>query len=222
METQNKLTQLYNQIYDKLREAVDKEDLTLIERYSDMLPQAKSLINESERIEEQGEILLKRFLQGEDFYTNNINSDTSFIAKLSSRETARIKRSDFLNKLDKIGVRLKQHKGVIYSEPNTSGLIGISFSGEQGDSWFLGLPKEHYKTIVLLCSNKDDGYDAIILPEEFCRQIINHLSSSHNQFKFSVRKHKDDDLTLYTKIGNFSVKKFVNNYEAFSKKTHSV
>lgn len=219
MDIKNNLNELYNQIYDNLKKAVNNEDIKGIEKYSELLPQAKSLLNELEIVEEQTEILLRKLIQGEnknELTRNNFIHDFK-PSLFSTREVARGKRNDFLNKLNEKGINLIQYSGVIYTDNQKSDLIGIAFSGEQGNRWLLGLPIKNYSIIVLLCSNIKNEYDAIILPKDFCNKITPYLSSSGNQFKFSVRKYENGETTIYTRMGNLSVTQFVNNYDPFLK-----
>jgi hypothetical protein len=215
------IDKLYDSIIEELKKLKDSSRDEIVLKYSRLLSKIIILKNQIEDIERRKTDLVKEF---ENVISNLTDKDQEKVESLivplstetSSRELAKLKRKEFLNNLERKGVRLEQFKGVIYKNINNSGLVGIAYSGEKYQSWFLGLPIENYKVIVLLCSAEDNKMHNIILPEDFCSMYVDHLSRSHGQLKFSVRQGKNDFI-LYTKLGNVSIKQYVNVYSPFLK-----
>lgn len=218
MKNSENMDKLYDKILEKLNELRNSSNDEVIQRYSSLLGRIVLLKGKIEQIEN-----LKKDLEDEfrKLALTETEENTPIIKSVnyegvSTRELGSQKRNEFLSTLKKKGIQLKQRKGVIYENPRDSSPIGIAYSGEKYRSWFLGLPMENYKIIVLLCSNEDNTVNAIILPEEFCLKYLNSLSRSHGQFKFSVRM-KNKETFLYTKLGSVSVTQYINNFSPLLK-----
>lgn len=155
----------------------------------------------------------KKFLIKESLPLEQLIFETS---KAKARANASAKRAEFLNSLTKQGLLLKPYKGVVYQNPNTVGLVGIAFSSDNGNTWFLGLPDYNYETVVLLCENTDDDVIPFIIPQEQYVSITNSLSRSKGQVKFNIR-YSNGKYLLNTKSGDYLLNSYIDNISSFKK-----
>lgn len=218
IETRKKINYLKTDVLDNIKKFADKGNLQDLQKFTEFLPKIQLLLNNLDDIDLKVNLLERNIHDVINPPKNGVTKITALYEfqdhDLNSRDIAKIKRNEFISKLAEKGVEVVQYKGVTYRIKKTSKLMGVAFSGEKSDSWFLGLPELDLKTIVLLCMKDDNDVYTFILPESFCDDYLKNLSRSNGQLKFSLRK-KHDEFLLYTKIGNVPVKKYLDNYSAF-------
>lgn len=223
METNKRITELNDRILSKLREYVNSPDAEQIHKYSRLYTQAQNLYKDMNLLNERITGLEQEFSE-----TNESNSKTAndvkqediggtiefMTDKAKARANAKIKREEFLANLKRKGVTLKPYRGVIYKNERNDGLVGIAYSSDNGNSWFLGLPDQDYDSVVLLCEKDGNKFDAIILPKDFYSDHAKTLSRSKGHVKFNLRKTLNE-IHLYTRSGSLKISTFVNNYKPF-------
>lgn len=224
MNTTEKINNFTNDVLEAMTEAIKDKDLDKVNILNYLVSQAQLLTRHLKEIEAKLIYLIKEFNNldnskvKKELPLQNIKIDSSqtstieLTQKAAARANAKIKRDEFLNKLRQEGTTLKQHRGVIYKNPKSGGLVGITYSSNNGNSWFLGLPDYQYDVVVLLCENKNT--DAIIIPKEFYSQLSPKMSRSRGYVKFNLHNSLGK-YYLYTKKGNEPIDEFVNNFNAF-------
>jgi len=220
MDIRDKLNELIKKTLSRIQESAGKSEIDRVQNFSYMLTQARYISQNLDELENKLEKLETEFLltskKAENVPNESIIDPTAseLESNLSAKAKAKIKRTEFIKELRRRGINLEPFKGVVYRNIKNDGLIGIAYSCDNGDSWFLGLPDKIYETVVLLCDKESGNTNVIILPKDFYSKHKDNLSKSNGQMKFNVR-FSDEKLVLYTRAGNVSVEKYLNNFEVF-------
>jgi hypothetical protein len=120
--------------------------------------------------------------------TNRPDSDL-IDTGLSHKQMGQIMREKFAEKIRDLGIKASQIRGVRYKIGNDKN-AGIAYASERPGSpnkWWLGLPKEDFDVIVLLCKDEYEKVIDFIFPKEFYDVHKNSFSEDQNgQLKFNI------------------------------------
>jgi len=128
----------------------------------------------------------------------------------NAREKGKAHRNRFVQSVKEKGIRLTHHRGPLFKDP-TGGLIGIAYASERlPNRWWLGLPVESYKAIVLICENDCSEVVSFVFPFSFCQEHRDAFGTDKHakQFKFNVSLA--DGLYLLSLPGRNPI--VINNY----------
>jgi len=133
--------------------------------------------------------------------------------KLSPKKKAELKRTEFTDHLNNLGLNAMKIKGVRY-KVNNKNSIGVAFANEiNPNRWFLGLPPEKFDTIVLLCEMANGQVLSFVFSSEFFHKHKNNFSSDQaGQIKFNVTKRNSQYYLTIPQIGNENITSFLNNF----------
>ncbi|MCK4716198.1 MAG: hypothetical protein KAT54_05280 [Candidatus Marinimicrobia bacterium] len=190
MNIQKEIQQLKNKLVSNIRSYANSGNSTKIVFYSKIL---ENLHN----IESRLEGILNDFIETrnnfEDMSTVEhkiigapIDMKTNFEKNLTARQKGELARNAFVGMANKKGYSIQKYRGICYKGINNT-LIGIAYASErQKRHWFLGLPKEEYDCIVLLCKH-DKNIARFIFDKHFVIKHFNNLSEDNKgQVKFNV------------------------------------
>lgn len=107
---------------------------------------------------------------------------------------------------------LIQVKGVVYANAAGS-TFGLTMASEdkRGDKWFLGLPDQQYKAIILLCLDGNTQLDFVI-PAQSLTIVWSQLSRSGDEVKFNIKRKNLEYTLMVPTHGPFGITQFLGNY----------
>lgn len=193
MNLKESLGELRSGILSKIEEAAQKGETLKVTTSSKMLEELEAIRTAFDSLEHRFEDLRGRF----EFQpiAPSLEPTTMKMNRrehLSAKAQGELKRQDFIDTARRNGVGLTYIKGVKYRSPRNN-LIGIASANENRQGrWFLGLKRDAYDAIVLLCEDNNKHQLTFILPSSFVRDLLPKLSSdqSGDQLKFNVvRSH---------------------------------
>ena len=134
--------------------------------------------------------------------------------KSDAKARGRAWRLEYVKSKAQTGERLQRVTETLYQTP--VGLVrGIAYASEspkRPDKWFLGLPKDQFQEVVLICESLDGSAVQIHLPPIFMDEHGRNFSSAHGQTLFNVIRNagkfivsipntRPVELTKYTEHG---------------------
>jgi hypothetical protein len=217
MDFQNRINQLKEQTLNNIQIAATKAETDTVITFTKLLEEIKELekniyisLESLERKISHPDQKDIGLVPTEAYQTNG--------KTVSAKEKGRIRRNNFINMLEELGISLSKVKGVKYRTQNGS-LIGIASASEdikRNNYWFLGLPKDEYDTIVLLCeSSKSEVYN-FILPKAFYKQNENNFSrdSNNEQVKFNISLRDGKFLMTIPYMEPVIINEYIDNFAA--------
>lgn len=217
MNALEQLNRERDQVLSKISEAAGKgraadvlKDCARLEQIESLIHRYTGLVNEIDNLSRSDEIMNISPLNKA--VTVHYETASGKTGLNSGREIGRTIREEFVNKLLRSGIELRQSKGTIYKTSSGS-RVGIAVATErQPDRWFLGLLKDSFDHAVLLCQSEKLGTIEICLPKDFFTKYGNKMSSSNGQMKFNVvRKGKAFNI-LVPGTDGVSASEFLGGY----------
>lgn len=107
---------------------------------------------------------------------------------LSKNARGKLRRAEYIRKLEENGIRLSHTKGRIY-ETASGRLVGIAYASEViAQKWWMGLLDETYDVLVLLCESRSGEVIDFVLPPSFVRKVWPLLSRNGKQREMHVQR----------------------------------
>lgn len=217
MDFQNRINRLKEQTLNNIQMAAAKAETDTVISHTKLLEKIKEFEKNSYL---ELESLEKKIFHPDQKDIDVLSKETHQLndKKVSAKEKGRIRRNNFIKKLESLGIVLSRVKGVKYRTQNGS-LIGIASASEdvkRNNYWFLGLPKGDYDTIVLLCeSSKGEVYN-FILPDAFYKQNESNFSrdSNNEQVKFNISLRDRKFLMTIPYMDPVTINGYINNFAA--------
>lgn len=173
----------------EIGQAVQEENSDEIMAASTKLKRIEALLVQFQTLANQVQLLGEH--SPEKQQVTEMNHTRSFTSTdqaniMSARERGRRAKFELIQSLNTQGVELIPQRGSLYKLPSGK-TIGIAYASErQPSKWFLGLPKDRFDCVFLLCESEHGNVRRIYLPENFFQQYGSYLSESGGQTKFNV------------------------------------
>ena len=137
----------------------------------------------------------------------------SLLPTTSSRQTAKVRRSEFIKDCARKGIRLVPKKGTLY-ENSRQEVVGIAFATERKENaWFLGLPIRGLEHAVLICKPEEGPTFCVCLPSRFVQKYRSSLSKSKGQVVFNVRREDGRHSLLIPSAGRVPIDEYIDRPE---------
>jgi len=196
----------------KLRELAESlgRELELEARYQGFLSEAERLTAERQR---------KAVQNSEENEGAKADTEWTF-ASLEKGERARVACRAYLARQKERGKSYTK-TGRIYYRNGDGVVLGVTFSSDNGGTWFLNLKKNQFQEAVLMCQSGPRSVTAIHLPREFVEKYGKHFSEDKKgQVKFNfLRDGNKWLLDVLQPIGKLDVTKYADPKELVCTRT---
>lgn len=137
----------------------------------------------------------------------------------TAREAGDRRRAGFVKELASRGHLLVPYRGALYKN-RLGETVGIASASERTpDRWFLGLPTDSFRHVILLCERVTGVTKAVCLPKAFIDTQGRFLSESKGQTKFNVNLRAGHYFMPIPSVGNVRVDEYIDNYQSVAPKS---
>lgn len=223
MNLNNRLSKLKSELLIRIQEAARKNDTESIFVFT-------KYVQEIERIIKR----LEEMIIAIDNLEKNVNSilhpkqvdvphipESIYIQgtprKLSPKMKGKLRRKEFIQKLQRNGINLRPKRGVTYITA-AGGLVGISYAFEKRpDRWFFGIKSDDYHSIVALCDKKNEQILSFVIPKPFINNLKEKLTYEDGQMKFNIILREPNDYYLLIPDDEaIEISELLDNYDCLS------
>lgn len=211
MNTQAELQNIQSLLFKQISSAASNRDVSKVAELS-------GLAKECERIETELTSLNRRVEAVKGALSGSRSTSTTFAelfhsledATPSSREIGKQARSEWIARLPH-EISLNRHGKQYQTARGQS--VGVAFSNEQENKWFLGLRDKPMSIVVLLCKSLEGKLHDIVLPVSDLPGGWSALSRSHTGVKFNVKKEGGCFLLYVPGKEQLDITRYIGNYE---------
>lgn len=136
-----------------------------------------------------------------------------YITRRDNLRRAENYRTVFINDCRNKGIRLSKERGKRLFKLENKGIIGITFSVDHGDKWFLGLPTIKYYALVFICE-KEQKTLRFIIPQNFFSIYNKYFSSSGYEYKFYISHIHGEYYMVLPDAGAQKITQYLDNFNA--------
>lgn len=106
----------------------------------------------------------------------------------SKNARGKLRRAEYVRKLEAEGIILCHKKGRIY-ETVSGRPVGLAYASEVlPHRWWMGLPDDRYDVVVLLCESRSGEVIDFVLPSTFVQKVWPLLSRNGKQREMHVQQ----------------------------------
>ncbi|MFP4548744.1 MAG: hypothetical protein ACLFQM_11490 [Fidelibacterota bacterium] len=219
MQLLSEINQLKNKLLKSISENAQNGNTEETVKFSKILQELNEIESSYDYIEKKF-INLKKMHDNPtyDDSSNQTNQNTNHIwnnknKNLSPKAKGKLKRQNFVKRAKEEGVTLYHKKSVKYFSQKND-LIGIATATERASNrWFLGLPKDDYDCIVLICEDKKEITTTFILPRIFTSKYNDMFSyDKKNQIKLNIIKSNNQFYISMPEVENIEITKWIDDF----------
>lgn len=209
------LDSLYQKALTNIEEAAKSRDSQRVKKYSRLLEEVENLKSRLGSVKSSTVRLTEIFdVESTEIDHQDTETDVKLDGEVSKREKGNQKRTDFLRRLEMMGIHLV-NIGSRKHTTATGGLVGMAYASERhAHRWWLGLPMKDYEAIVLLCEDRNERVLSFILPKELYADHIKHLSLVNGQRKFNIVKDNSEFYLLIPKREKIEITPYLDAFDS--------